>query len=158
MRFLVVVRGDETPLRQRFVSALLGHLNPNPNSVRAIRIAMRDYYTTSEPDKTEKRAADRSCKNLLKKVLQNHSEEFIVLDNLSINTENWESYLNLAIKTAPEIEMIGIDVIDVDHPNDAIWDAQLKDAKKFQEKSRLYMVVESDNFAPVFDTLNFTTL
>ena len=118
MKVFVFVRGVQTSFKHTVVKELMAGLNPDINTVRAIRVSIQDnlprYWT--EPDaktlKRDKKAADKDCKNLVRKVLDgsNHQEQFIVIDNESLLPVHWQSYYTLSQAVCVEAVAVGIDV------------------------------------------------
>ena len=108
MKVLIFVRGIESPLRRQVVSELMKFLNPDLNNVRAIRIGMDDYQSN---DKNWKKAADRTCKNLAKKIIGgSHAERFIVIDNENADSQNWLAYLSIGDQLQVNTVGFGINV------------------------------------------------
>ena len=111
MKHLVFVRGPESSFKRQIVDALMHHFNPDINTVRAFRISLNERLRRDWSDKHKVKAADKDCKNLVKKVLGgNHQEEFILIDNESLLPVHWQSYNNLAEGVSVNAPMIGIDV------------------------------------------------
>ena len=117
MKHLVFIRGPESQFKRTVVDEIMKALNPDINSVRAIRVSIDDHmpHFWFAPDtqtvRRAMRAADKDCKNLTKKVLGgNHEEEFIVIDNESLLPVHWQSYNNLAEGVNADALMIGVDV------------------------------------------------
>jgi len=117
MKTFIFVRGVDSPLKRRVVEQLMHGLNPDINHVSAIRISILDrlprYWEppTSKRLKADMKAADKTCKNLVKKILAgSHAEQFIVIDNESILPVHWQSYYALSEKVSVNALAIGIDV------------------------------------------------
>jgi len=142
MKILVFVRGVDTSLKRSVVSHLMAGLNPDINTVRAIRVSIQDhlprYY--KEPDKkTQKRdlkAADKDAKNLTRKILAgSHSEQFIVIDNESILPVHWQSYYNITNTVQVNSLAVGIDVYSGEKLN---TDAEKAKNNEQEGKSTLF--------------------
>lgn len=117
MKVFVFVRGVDTSFKRSVVTELMTGLNPDINSVSAIRVSIEDklprYFAPpdSKRKKQDLRAADKDCKNLTRKVLAgSHSEQFIVIDNESIQPQHWQSYYNISNKAHVDALAVGIDV------------------------------------------------
>ena len=115
MKIFVFVRGVDSPFKRQVVSALISTFNPDINNVNAIKIAMADYLSAQEHsnEAPDFKAASKSCKRLVKTLLSgSHTERFIVIDNESLNPQDWESYIHLAARMGAKMQAIGIDVSD----------------------------------------------
>lgn len=108
MKYFVFIRGEKSDLRDQLVRELMNGLNPDINTVRAIKISMDDYKPR---DKSERKAAAGNVKKMVKKLLvASHQEQFIIIDNPNINTSDWLSILNIADDLEIEVSGIGIDI------------------------------------------------
>lgn len=118
MKVFVFVRGVDTPFKRSVVDQLMNGLNPDLNHVSALCVSLTmklpHYFHEPTPKqvKEDMRAADKDCKNLVRKVLDgsNHQEQFIVVDNESIQPVHWQSYYNLTAKVCVEAIAVGLDV------------------------------------------------
>lgn len=111
MKHLVFVRGPESPFKRQVIERLMQLFNPDINTVRAFRISLDERLHRDWGNKHVVKAADKDCKNLVKKVLGgNHNEEFIIIDNESLLPVHWQSYNNLAEGVSVNAPVIGIDV------------------------------------------------
>lgn len=111
MKFLVFVRGDETPFRKEVVNLIMKGLNPDLNTVRAIRVSMNDYGPFR--DKGDRKAAASSVKKMVRKLLSgSHQETFIVIDNPNMNQTDWNSLFSIAESVGAHVEGVGIHVFD----------------------------------------------
>jgi len=113
MKIFVFVRGVDSPFKRQVVSALISTFNPDINNVNAIKIAMADYLSAQEHsnEAPDFKAASKSCKRLVKTLLSgSHNERYIIIDNESLNPQDWESYIQLAVKMGTQMQAIGIDV------------------------------------------------
>lgn len=121
MKVFVFVRGEESPFKRTVVRELMAGLNPDINHVRAIRVSMQDKmpHHWDKPDpktlKSDMKAADKDCKNLVRRLLAgSHQERFILVDNESILPVHWQSYYNIANAVCVEALAIGVDVYTPD--------------------------------------------
>ncbi len=117
MKVFVFVRGVDTNLKRIVVRDLMSGFNPDINHVSAIRVSIQDSLPrhfkapTPKEAKQDMRAADKDCKNLVRKILAgSHSEQFIVIDNESILPQHWQSYYNITNKVHVDAVAVGIDV------------------------------------------------
>ena len=117
MKVFVFVRGVDTPFKRSVVQRLMDGLNPDINSVSALCVSLTmklpHYFhvPTKKQVKEDMRAADKDCKNLVRKLLAgSHEEQFIVVDNESIQPVHWQSYYNLTDKVCVEAIAVGLDV------------------------------------------------
>lgn len=109
MKTFLFLRGVDTPAKRQFSERLMKALNPDNNTVRAVRLSLLDQVD-DPTDKAQLKAADKGCKNLVKRLLMgSHSERFIVIDNESIFPVHWQSYYTMAHELAPETLAWGID-------------------------------------------------
>jgi len=108
----VFIRGVDSPLKRQVVAAVMEFLNPDLNHITAYKLALTDYCTLR--DKAALKAADRTCKNIAKKLLlgSSYQEQFIVVDNESILPQHWLSYLDLGESISVNTLGVGIDVFD----------------------------------------------
>lgn len=152
MKVFVFVRGIETPFKQQIVQQIMLTLNPDINHITALKVSMRDYGDLS--DKFTRKAADRSCKNLVRKILGgSHAETFIVIDNESLQPVNWQSYFVLAEGINVNAIAVGI---DIDSPENFIQDAHQKRLNLQQQNLHLfkatmykYLQVKNEQEIPV---------
>ena len=94
------------------VSKLMSGLNPDLNHIRAFKVSIKNYG----PDI---KAADKTCKNLARKVLAgSHEETFIVVDNENLKPQNWISYYSMANETCVNAVAVGLDIYDENINND----------------------------------------
>ncbi len=153
----VFIRGVDSPLKRQVVSAVMGFLNPDVNHIRAYKLALTDYCDPR--DKAALKAADRTCKNIAKKLLQGSSyqENFIVVDNESLLPQHWLSYLDLGESISVNTIGVGVDVVD-----ENITDEGLKAKLNLQEQklplfiatTYKYIRVQSDTEIPeIFEGL-----
>jgi len=113
MKVFVFPRGINTPFKQQVVSKLMETLNPDINNINAIKISMDQYLTAQEIGDPDLKAASSSCKRIVKKLLMgSHNERFIVIDNESLNPQDWEAYINLSAKLGLQIQAIGLEITD----------------------------------------------
>lgn len=142
MKVLVFVRGVDTPFKRTVVSELMAGFNPDINSVCAIRVSIQDQlprHFDSPDKKTAKqdlRAADKDCKNLVRKILAgSHAEQFIIIDNESIQPAHWQSYYNISNKVQVDALAVGIDVY-----GDEKFNTEAEKAKNIEQwaKSTLF--------------------
>lgn len=165
MKTLIFVRGVDSPLKQRVVAQLMHGLNPDINHISAIRISIRDrlpkYWAppTSKRLKADMKAADKTCKNLVKKILAgSHAEEFIVIDNESIRPVHWESYYALSEKVCVSALAIGIDVISdekiISEDDQAKNNEQVAKSALFIASVYKYFCVRTEDIQPVIDEIS----
>lgn len=154
---VVFIRGVDSPLKRQVVSAVMGFLNPDLNHIRAYKLALADYCDLQ--DKAALKAADRTCKNIAKKLLQGSSyqEQFIVVDNESILPQHWLSYLDLGESIAVNTIGVGIDVVDENISDEALKakiNLQEQKLPLFIATTYKYVRVQSDTDIPeVFEEL-----
>lgn len=109
MKYLVFIRGDDSPLRDVVARNLMLALNPNINTVRAIKVSMNDYGPIT--NKGERKAAASSAKKLVRKLLSgSHQEKFILIDNPNLQPSNWAAFFNIAHSVEVQVLGVGIDV------------------------------------------------
>lgn len=107
---LVFVRGVESAARRIVVKRLMELLNPDINTIRAIRLSLNDYVQNPS-DKGAMKAADKSVKNLVKKILMAHPESHIVIDNENLLPPHWNSYKALAETLGVQVSTWGVEVV-----------------------------------------------
>lgn len=109
MKTIIFLRGIDSPLKRQLSQQIMQVLNPDVNGVRAIKISLSQFIERPD-DKGAVKAADRSVKNLLKKILFNHSETHILIDNESSLPLHWQSFISLVKEWKQEVSFWGIDV------------------------------------------------
>lgn len=111
LKTFIFVRGQKTPLKDQVVAEIMAYLNPDVNRIKAIKLSLGDYCDLT--DKSEIKAADRTCKNLAKKIVGgSHQEEYLVIDNESLHSPHWLSYLELGDPYNIQTIGFGVDVYD----------------------------------------------
>lgn len=154
MKVFVFVRGIDSPLKRTTVSMMMKALNPNPNTVRGIRVSMDEFGPLT--DKASRKAADRSCKNRVKKLIGgSHNEQFIVIDNETLNPEHWQSYFSMIEGINQNAIGVGIEVIS---PVNMISDEDipkinLQDVKVHLFKAYMYKYVEIKSDGDIEDAI-----
>lgn len=135
MKTLLFIRGISCPLRDTFVPELMKIMNPNVNTVRAIKLSISDIVTDPS-DKGQIKAANKDCKNMTRRILMGgHEESFIVIDNENLRPNNWLSYFSLANDLAPETLAWGIDIIP-GYKNSEYKNFSTSDLKKFNVQTQ----------------------
>jgi hypothetical protein len=137
---IVFVRGIESPARRLVVEATMLALNPNINTIRAIKLAMTDFIEHPN-DKGVLKAADKSVKNIVKKVLVNHTETFILIDNENLVPQHWQSLNKIAEECGMKIRMVGVDVIQTETTSKKI---NLQEANRAAFKCEMHKYFEAN--------------
>lgn len=145
MKAFVFVRGPSSDLKKMLVDEIMQVLNPDINHVRAFRISIEDYHPT---DANTFRAANKSCKNLVRKVLGgNHSETFIVIDNENLRIIDWQSYYVIANGINVNAVAIGVDFLPsenlITEENKAKYNLQLEYCDTFKSTMYKYYQIKS---------------
>ena len=131
MKVFIFVRGVNTSFKRTIVEQLRSGLNPDINTVRAIRVSMSD---TGQPNK---KAADKDCKNLVRKILAgSHEEQFIVVDNESIQPVHWQSYYNISNAVCVDALAVGLDVFS---PENIFTDSEKRKNNEQIAKSDMFI-------------------
>ena len=107
---IVFVRGVESAARRTVVKRLMELLNPDINTIRAIKLSLTDYVQDAS-DKGAMKAADKTMKNLVKKVLAVHNETHVVIDNENLLPPHWSTYKTLAEEIGVPVTLLGIEVV-----------------------------------------------
>lgn len=155
MKVFVFLRGVESPFKRSVSNQLMQWLNPNVNTTRGIRASMDDFGPIQ--DKATRKAADRSCKNLVKKILGgSHAEQFIIIDNESIQPEHWQSYFNMAEGIHQNAIGVGVEIVS---PVNMITPDQrgklnLQDQKVQVFKASMYKYVEVKNEEDITEVID----
>ena len=108
MKSFIFVRGLDRSEKTQFVNELMIQLNPNPDTVRAICFAISDLVINPLSD--ELRAADRTIKNRVRRILNGGEERFIVIANENLIPTNWYPFIKSAIELNILEDVIGIDL------------------------------------------------
>ena len=109
-KIIIFLRGVESPFKRRINDAVMKWLNPDPNHVLAFRVAMLDYLAPNR-DKSAIKAARTTCKNLSRRVLRGfHQEPVLVVDNETLNHQDFQPYFFLGRDPSIQITGVGIDV------------------------------------------------
>lgn len=106
---LVFVRGVDSAARRTVVKRLMQLMNPDINTTRAIRLSLSDYVQDPS-DKGAMKAADKTLKNLVKKVLMTHTESHVVIDNENLLPIHWQSFVTAAETIGAAVSTMGIEV------------------------------------------------
>lgn len=111
MKTFLFIRGISSPLRTIFVPELMKIMNPDVNTVHAIKLSISDIVKDFD-DKGQIKAANKDCKNMTRRILMgSHEEDFIIIDNENLRPNDWLSYFRLANDLAPETLAWGIDIL-----------------------------------------------
>ena len=145
MKAFVFVRGPSSDLKKMLVDEIMQVLNPDLNHVSAFRVSIENYKPT---DSDTFKAANKTCKNLVRKVLGgNHSETFIVVDNENLRMMDWQSYYNIANGISVNAVAIGIDFLPsenlITEENKAKYNLQLENLDTFKSTMYKYYQVKS---------------
>lgn len=145
---MIFPRGPESPTRDAIVNRIMDELNPDLNHIRAIRIAMKSYI--GDGTTGARRAAYRTCKNLVSKILTQgtHQETFILVDNPNLQDTHWNSFCSLAQRVgAPGTIMVGLDIGDRKNLHDPKSDMFILSSDK-------YVCVETETDSALDEWLN----
>jgi hypothetical protein len=113
----IFIRGLDRPEKHELIQAIINRLNPDPSHVRAILLAIDDFVESDS--KEDLKAADRTVKNRVRKVLLQGQERFIVIANESLSPPNWRPFAEMLLDvTRPDAEgkkeppvLIGVNVV-----------------------------------------------
>ena len=137
MKYLIFIRGDPSTIRYDVVEKTLAYLNPNLDTIRAIKTSMADYGN----DPALRKSYASSVKRLVKKVLSGHEEQFIIIDNPNTNPKDWMSMLGIADTMNVPVLGIGINI----SPNEQVYngeDLNEQDPNLIMFKSTMYKYID----------------
>ena len=129
MKYIIIIRGEESELRDSFTKQLMEHLNPDINTVRGIKFSMADYNPTN---RGERRAAASNVKKLVKKMfVGSFQEQYIVIDNPNLNQQDWASLIHM-------IEDLGETVVPIGFQIQKYEQSDISE-KKYEEDPKLHI-------------------
>lgn len=144
MKYLVFVRGEDSDLRTSAVQQIMDTLNPDINTVRAIRVSMNDFGPFAS--RNQKRVALTNIKNMVRKIIGgSHQEDFIVVDNSNMNHNDWQSIFRIGDDLGETITGIGVDVRKNEHgANDGRKNEESSNVHIFKAMMYKYVWVENE--------------
>jgi len=107
MKKVIFCRGIPSEDKVFIVEKLLDIINPDINNIRGMKLSLNDFGDNLA-------ASAKSFKNMVRRLIISHSEEFIIIDNESSLPSHWQSIQNYITELRQEIEYIGININNID--------------------------------------------